>query len=104
MELSHDRRVNDRRLTERRAHQAMATSCPRCGSHYISRSATRWWERPFRWITPLVPFRCRTCEWRGWRRSEWLKGRPAGGSSTGPGDQGVYDRIDFTDDAAPKAS
>lgn len=80
-ELSDDRRVSNRRLTERRAHQATATACPRCGSHYINRSATRWWERPLRWITPLVPFRCRTCEWRGWRRSEWLQVRAAGAST-----------------------
>ena len=102
MELSQDRRVSNRRLTERRVSQA--TVCPRCGSHYINRSATRWWERPFRWITPLVPFRCRTCEWRGWRRAEWLRVKPAG-SSSDPHDQTVFDRSEpFTDDVTPKAS
>jgi len=53
--------VSDRRVGKRQAYQSTATACPRCGSHYINRSATRWWERPFRWLTPLVPFRCRAC-------------------------------------------
>jgi len=106
-ELSNERRLSNRRLTERRAHQATATAtaCPRCGSHYVGRSATRWWERPLRWVTPLVPFRCRTCEWRGWRRAEWLQIRPAGGSSTDHDDRDVDDRSErFTRNVSPRAS
>jgi len=73
-----DRRATERRVSERRTHQLAATNCPRCGSQYIGRSSTRVWERPFRWLTGLVPFRCRTCRWRGWRRPEWLKLKPGG--------------------------
>ena len=71
-QLDSDRRAGERRSTERRYRPA-ATVCPRCASGHISRSTTRLWERPMRWISPLVPFRCHTCKWRGWRRPEWLQ-------------------------------
>src|SRR5262245_7196096 len=71
--LSHDRRVNERRMTERRAPKVLANACPFCESRNLTRSATRWWERPLRWVSPLVPFRCRTCGWRGWRQPDWVQ-------------------------------
>ena len=43
------------------------TACPRCGLCCLRRSVTRWWERPVRWLTTLVPYRCNNCYWRGWR-------------------------------------
>jgi hypothetical protein len=42
--------------------------CPHCSSRDLRRSRTRWWERPFRYLSPLVPYRCWNCHWRGWRR------------------------------------
>jgi len=72
LQLGRDRRIGERRSAERR-YRPVATVCPRCASGHVSRSTTRWWERPMRWVTPLVPFRCHTCEWRGWRRPEWLQ-------------------------------
>ena len=40
--------------------------CPRCGSERLSRSHTRWSERPHRWISGALVYRCRECRWRGW--------------------------------------
>jgi hypothetical protein len=40
--------------------------CPRCASRFITRSATRWWERPRRWLSERRPYRCHSCSWRGW--------------------------------------
>jgi hypothetical protein len=40
--------------------------CPICSSNRIARAHTRWYERPRRWITRQVPYRCRACYWRGW--------------------------------------
>src|SRR5262245_15776788 len=77
-QLDRERRLGDRRLGDRRTQQLTATACPRCGSQYIGRSSTRWWERPVRWMTPLLPFRCRTCDWRGWRRADWVQLRREG--------------------------
>jgi hypothetical protein len=46
------------------------TICPQCRSHQLQRSHTRWWERPHRWMSADVPYRCGACGWRGWHRSE----------------------------------
>ncbi|MGE3958365.1 MAG: hypothetical protein AB7H96_16755 [Vicinamibacterales bacterium] len=47
---------------------ASGLQCPRCASRDVHRSRTRVWERPIRFLTPLLPFRCYACRWRGWRR------------------------------------
>jgi len=51
----------------RREWQAGTAPCPTCGCTSLRRSATRRWERPLRWFTSLVPYRCLACRWRGWR-------------------------------------
>jgi hypothetical protein len=40
--------------------------CPRCGSVRLLRSHARLHERPRRWISGALLFRCRECNWRGW--------------------------------------
>ena len=45
------------------------TICPQCRSHQLQRSHTRWWERPHRWMSANVPYRCGACGWRGWHQS-----------------------------------
>jgi DNA-directed RNA polymerase subunit RPC12/RpoP len=40
--------------------------CPQCGSKYILRLRTRWWQRPWRWLSGRVPIQCHVCAWRGW--------------------------------------
>jgi hypothetical protein len=103
VQLNPERRVNDRRFSERRVHHAMTTTCPRCGSDDIRRSATRLWERPLRWFSPLVPFRCRVCDWRGWRRPDPPKVDYYGGGLDD--EQSAHDQSDlFTDETAPKAT
>ncbi len=42
--------------------------CPNCNSDSIRRSRTRnRWERWRKEITGMRPYRCRECNWRGWR-------------------------------------
>ena len=97
LQLEHDRRLIERRQSERRTHERMgSTACPRCSSRYLSRSSTRWWERPLRWVTPLVPFRCRTCEWRGWRRAGWLQDRQITDAHPIGRNQYTHDRQDVS--------
>lgn len=45
--------------------------CPHCGSTRVRRSKTLWWERPRRWFSKLVPYRCDSCGWRGWKTWNW---------------------------------
>jgi predicted RNA-binding Zn-ribbon protein involved in translation (DUF1610 family) len=46
---------------------AVATKCPKCGSHriYPSRQKTLF-ERLRRAITDRQPYRCHSCNYRGW--------------------------------------
>ena len=41
-------------------------ACPRCQSDRIRRSHTRWWERPRRWLTGQVAYKCGQCHRRVW--------------------------------------
>jgi hypothetical protein len=42
--------------------------CPKCHSKNLRRSATRSrWERWRKEITGKCPYRCRECNWRGWK-------------------------------------
>jgi hypothetical protein len=42
--------------------------CPRCGGHDLHHSRLRnWVEKTRGRLTGFVPFRCHTCDWRGWR-------------------------------------
>jgi len=42
--------------------------CPKCNSTKLRRSPTRnRWERWRKEITGKRPYRCRTCQWRGWK-------------------------------------
>ena len=44
------------------------TGCPRCGSSRVHRSRARsGWARLLRAVSPLRPFRCSGCRWRGYR-------------------------------------
>jgi hypothetical protein len=44
-------------------------ACPTCGRPTLHHSQPRTWiERLRRRVTSRVPFRCHTCQWRGWRR------------------------------------
>jgi hypothetical protein len=50
--------------------------CPACrGAIHHSRSRS-WLERVRRYVTRRVPYRCHTCNWRGWLRD--TKRRPHG--------------------------
>ena len=41
--------------------------CPECKSKSLRRSRTRnRWERWRKQITDKRPYRCRSCQWRGW--------------------------------------
>jgi predicted RNA-binding Zn-ribbon protein involved in translation (DUF1610 family) len=41
--------------------------CPNCRSFAIYRSRPRWgWESIRRHFTALRPYRCHSCNWRGW--------------------------------------
>ena len=52
-------------LTEKA--QQSAVRCPRCGSTDVRRSKTKGGlERAARLLSPLRPYRCRTCRHRGW--------------------------------------
>lgn len=43
--------------------------CPKCYSTSLRRSPTRnRWERWRKEITGKRPYRCRACQWRGWKR------------------------------------
>lgn len=42
--------------------------CPKCHSTNLRRSPTRnRWERWRKEITGKRPYRCRACQWRGWK-------------------------------------
>jgi len=44
--------------------------CPKCNSKDLRLSHTRSrWERWRRDITGKRPYRCRACQWRGWKRA-----------------------------------
>jgi hypothetical protein len=50
---------------------SVSDPCPRCGSHNIHHSRLRtWFERARRRVTRRAPYRCRKCEWRGWRHDD----------------------------------
>jgi hypothetical protein len=50
------------------AMRAAVIKCPSCGSPELRRSATRTSaERVRRWMLGGDLFRCRACDWRGWR-------------------------------------
>ena len=41
--------------------------CPKCSKENVHRSRTRnWWERWRKEITGKRPYRCSSCNWRGW--------------------------------------
>ena len=42
--------------------------CPRCSTASPIRSRMRWFERPFRALTPARPYRCPACGRRYWAR------------------------------------
>jgi hypothetical protein len=95
---------SDRRHGERRRlapsvglQRTSKTVCPRCGSHYLSRSATRWWERAFRAASHRVPFRCHSCSWRGWRKADWINLRPASPHAVDPGVEALTGEDNGTD-------
>jgi hypothetical protein len=45
--------------------------CPGCGGHNVHHSRLRTHiERLRSRLTRRVPYRCHTCEWRGWRRDK----------------------------------
>jgi hypothetical protein len=41
-------------------------SCPRCHSDRLRRSHARWWQRPRRWLTREVVYKCGKCHHRVW--------------------------------------
>jgi len=44
--------------------------CPKCHSTNLRRSRTRnRWERWRKEITGKRPYRCRACQWRGWKNT-----------------------------------
>jgi hypothetical protein len=46
-------------------------TCPRCGGHDLHHSRLRSWVEGLRlYMTRRAPFRCHTCDWRGWRRDD----------------------------------
>jgi len=54
-------------------------TCPACGSHRVFKSKTRTaFERYRRQFTTKRPYRCHTCNWRGWA--------PGGAPAVAPGD------------------
>ena len=43
--------------------------CPKCNSKDLRRSQTRSrWEQWRKAVTGKRPYRCRTCQWRGWKK------------------------------------
>jgi len=40
--------------------------CRRCKSVIMIRSHTRWFERWRKWLSVTRPYRCASCNWRGW--------------------------------------
>ena len=52
---------------ERRAGEDSVTRCPKCGSVDLYRSTVKSaWERFRVRVTGRRPFRCLSCQWRGW--------------------------------------
>jgi len=52
-------------------------TCPACGSHRVFRSKTRTaFERYRRQFTTKRPYRCHTCNWRGWAPDITQAGAP----------------------------
>jgi hypothetical protein len=50
---------------------AVSEPCPGCRGHDIHHSRLRTPLERIRWrLTGRVPYRCHSCEWRGWRRAE----------------------------------
>jgi len=44
--------------------------CPKCHSTNLRRSRTRnRWERWRKEVTGKRPYRCRACQWRGWKNT-----------------------------------
>ncbi len=56
--------------------QRMTMRCPRCYSLNVRRSARRIWERVLTLFHPMLPYRCRSCQGRFWRRSGSLFNLP----------------------------
>ena len=55
--------------------------CPKCGGNRVHHSRLRSWiERMRKAVTAQVPFRCHSCEWRGWRAN----GPPTTGEAPRP--------------------
>ena len=55
----------------------MAAHCPNCNSKDLRLSHTRnRWERFRRDITGKRPYRCRACQWRGWRKTGLVEDEP----------------------------
>ncbi|MCB1036154.1 MAG: hypothetical protein KDD47_20190, partial [Acidobacteria bacterium] len=50
--------------------------CPRCYSLNVRRSRRRLWERAVCFLLPTLPYRCRSCQGRFWRRSGGLLNLP----------------------------
>jgi predicted RNA-binding Zn-ribbon protein involved in translation (DUF1610 family) len=49
----------------------MPHTCPKCGGFSLHRSHTRnSAEHLFKTFLPLRPYRCSSCQWRGWRFKE----------------------------------
>jgi uncharacterized protein with PIN domain len=52
----------------------VAVACPRCNGKVHHSRPRSWLERLRRRVTRRVPYRCHTCNWRGWRKD--VKPRP----------------------------
>jgi hypothetical protein len=55
----------------------MVSRCPKCNSKDLRLSHTRSrWERFRRDITGKRPYRCRACQWRGWKKPGLVDDEP----------------------------
>jgi hypothetical protein len=49
----------------------VSESCPGCGAHDLHHSRLSGRLERIRWrLTGRVPYRCHSCQWRGWRRGD----------------------------------
>ncbi len=61
------RRGSQRRSTrEDDQPRAGQQRCSHCRSEHLTRTHTHWYQRPRRWLTGQVPYRCRGCGGRVW--------------------------------------
>lgn len=56
----------------------MDIKCPKCGSNDTVLSQRRDMEKFYRWVLPIVPYRCKGCWFRFWRfnfswKAPWVK-------------------------------